>query len=115
MSTVQKITLQGLAFAGAMFAPQANGATVLHSETAASMVWKSDALLSSTSVTIYVPVAAPASAPIAALMISSAETVRGALDVLSLAALANKVFPQSRPMEDWEKQATDDFFLSHFD
>lgn len=103
MSTVQRLSnsFQGLAIAGILFSPQTSGYALLQPATSASMTWKSDALLPTTSVTL-------APSP------SSAEALGEALDTLSMAALANKVFPESRSMEDWEKQVTDDFYLSHF-
>jgi len=87
--------------AGLMFSPQAYGSTLLQPATSASMAWKSEALLPTTSVTL---VPSP----------SAVDAVGEALDILSMAALANRVFPESRPMEDWEERVTDDFYLSHF-
>jgi hypothetical protein len=86
--------------AGYLFSSQASSATLLQPATSASVAWKSEPLMPSTSVTLHEP--------------SSVVAVGDALDTLSLAALANKVFVGSRAMEDWEKRATDDFYLSHF-
>ena len=33
---------------------------------------------------------------------------------MALRALARVALPDSRPLEDWESKATDDFFGSHF-
>jgi len=103
MSAAQRLSnsFHGLAFAGILFSPQTNGSALLQPATAASVEWKSEALLPTTSMTL-----SPSR--------STSEALGEALDALSMAALAHNVFPESRSMNDWEKQVTDDFYLSHF-
>jgi hypothetical protein len=96
-------TLPGFVMAG--FLTHASGATTLRTETSASISWKGETSLSTLS---------SSSEDLPAPEFSAEAVVKSALKGMSLAALAKTAFPNSRPMEDWEKQATHRFVLSHF-
>ncbi len=87
------------------FLPHSACGATLRTETSASISWKAEASLGTVATTCEALLAPEVSAEV---------VVRDALKGMSLAGLAQSVFPNSRPMEDWEKKATDDFVLSLF-
>jgi hypothetical protein len=96
-------SLPGFVMAG--FLPHSAGRATLRMETSASISWKAEASLGTV---------ATACEAMQKPEVSAEAVVRGALKGMGLAGLAKSVFPNSRPMEDWEKKATDDFVLSLF-